>query len=202
MRVAVVDYGAGNLRSVLRALEYVGFRTRLVARPEELEGEEGIVLPGVGAFGPAMHRLREAGFVDALRVAVERNRWLVGLCLGMQLLFEESEEEGRHEGLGLLQGRVVRLPAGLKVPHMGWNTLEFARPSPVTAAIRPGSHVYFVHSYYALAEASQVVAWTEYGVRIPAIVAFGRVVGFQFHPEKSGQVGLALLRGLREAVRA
>ncbi|MDR5708595.1 MAG: imidazole glycerol phosphate synthase subunit HisH [Armatimonadota bacterium] len=201
MRAAVVDYGAGNLRSVGRALEHVGFQTRLVTRPEELEGEEVIVLPGVGAFGPAVHRLREAGFVDALRAEVERGRWLVGLCLGMQLLFEESEEEGRHEGLGFLRGRVVRLPAGLKVPHMGWNTLEFDQPSPITAAIRPGSHVYFVHSYYVLAEPSQVVAWTEYGVRIPAIVAFDRVVGFQFHPEKSSRVGLALLRGLREAVR-
>jgi glutamine amidotransferase len=202
MRTAVVDYGAGNLRSVERAFQRVGFQTRRVERPEELRDEDVIVLPGVGAFGPAADRLRETGFADALRAEVERGRWLVGLCLGMQLLFEESEEEGRHEGLRLLRGRVVRLPEGRKIPHMGWNTLEFARPSPFTAAIRPGSHVYFVHSYYVLAEPSQVVAWTEYGVRIPAIVALDRVVGFQFHPEKSSQVGLALLRGLRDLVCA
>ncbi len=200
MRAAVVDYGAGNLRSVQQAFEHVGFRTRLVTRPEELQQDEVIVLPGVGAFGPAMQRLREMRFADALRAAVRNGQWLVGLCLGMQMLFAESEEDGHHEGLRLLRGRVVRLPLGLKVPHMGWNTLEFSDPSPLTARIRPGAHVYFVHSYYVLAHPEDVVAWTRYGVQIPAIVASGRVVGFQFHPEKSSRVGLALLQGLRDLI--
>jgi glutamine amidotransferase len=201
MRAAIVDYGAGNLRSVERALQQVGFRAERTDRPDVLSGADVVVLPGVGAFGPAAARLRESGFFDAIRDAVRGGRWLLGLCLGMQLLFEASEEDGPHEGLGLLPGRVVRLPRGLKVPHMGWNTLSFAPETPLRAHVPDGAHVYFVHSYYALAQPTDVLAWTEYGVRIPAIVGRERILGFQFHPEKSSRVGLQLLTNVYDWVR-
>jgi glutamine amidotransferase len=202
MRAVVVDYGVGNLLSVERALHRVGFRATLASRPEEMEGAALVVLPGVGAFGPAAHRLQQAGLWDALRAWVEAGGPLLGLCLGMQLLFEESEEDGRHQGLGLLPGRVVRLPGGVKVPHMGWNTLTLVRPSPVTAHVRSGVHAYFVHSYYAQTDRRSVVAETVHGATIPAVVEAPRVVGFQFHPEKSGEVGRRLLVGVREWVEA
>lgn len=202
MRAVIVDYGAGNLRSVERALQRVGFQVQRTERPEGLSAADVVVLPGVGAFGPAAVRLRESGFFEAIRGAVREGRWLLGLCLGMQLLFEASEEGGPHEGLGLLPGRVVRLPPWLKVPHMGWNTLVFAHATPLRARVLDGAHVYFVHSYYALAQPSDVVAWTEYGVRIPAIVARDRILGFQFHPEKSSRVGLQLLTNIYDLVRA
>lgn len=200
MRAALVDYGAGNLRSVERALARVGFQVVRVERPEELRGADLAVLPGVGAFGPAVRRLGEAGFVEGLQEWVRRGRPLLGLCLGMQLLFQWSEEDGLHRGLGLLPGRVVRLPAGLKVPHMGWNRLELVKPSRVTAHVRSGEFVYFVHSYYAEAPPECVVAYTRYGDRIPAVVEAGPVVGFQFHPEKSSHVGRRLLVGVLEHV--
>ncbi len=198
MRAVVVDYGAGNLLSVERALARVGFRVTLTSRPQEIGAGHLVVLPGVGAFGPAARRLREAGLWQALRAWVEDGGALLGLCLGMQLLFEESEEDGRHEGLGLVPGRVVRLPAGVKVPHMGWNTLTLVRPSPVTRSVRSGMHAYFVHSYYALTDRRYVVAETVHGATIPALVEAPRVLGFQFHPEKSGEVGRRLLAGVRE----
>lgn len=198
----MVDYGAGNLRSVERALVRVGFQVTRAEQPSQLEASDLVVLPGVGAFGPAARRLAQVGFFVALRAWVEAGRPLLGLCLGMQLLFEFSEEDGLHQGLGLVPGRVVRLPEGLKVPHMGWNQLRVTRPSPVTARVRSGDSVYFVHSYYVQTSGRWVVADTEYGVRIPAVVEAGSVVGFQFHPEKSGEVGLRLLAGVRERLRA
>ncbi len=202
MRAVVVDYGTGNLYSVQRALQRVGFLVTLASRPEEIQAADLVVLPGVGAFGPAACRLQEAGLWEALRGWVAGGGPLVGLCLGMQLLFEESEEDGRHAGLGLLQGRVVRLPAGVKVPHMGWNTLTFIRPSLVTAQVQSGVHAYFVHSYYAETDASYIVAQTVYGAVIPAVVEAPRVLGFQFHPEKSGEVGRRLLLGVRTWVQS
>ncbi|MDQ7800014.1 MAG: imidazole glycerol phosphate synthase subunit HisH [Armatimonadota bacterium] len=202
MRAALVDYGAGNLRSVERALARAGFVVVRAERPSDLEGAGLVVLPGVGAFGPAMQRLCEAGFVDALRAWAGEGRPLLGLCLGMQLLFEWSEEDGVHPGLGLVGGRVVRLPPGVKVPHMGWNRLELVRPSAVTAHVRSGEYVYFVHSYYAVPASDCVVAQTWYAVGIPAVVEVGSVAGFQFHPEKSGDVGRRLLLGVREWLTA
>ncbi len=202
MRAALVDYGAGNLRSVERALARAGFAVVRAERPSDLDGARLVVLPGVGAFGPAMRRLSEAGFVDALRAWAGEGRPLLGLCLGMQLLFEWSEEDGVHPGLGLLGGRVVRLPHGVKVPHMGWNRMELVKPSAVTAHVRSGEYVYFVHSYYAVPASDCVVAQTWYTLHIPAVVEVGSVVGFQFHPEKSGDVGRRLLLGVRERVGA
>lgn len=198
MRAVLVDYGAGNLRSVERALARVGFAVVRAHRPADLSGADLVVLPGVGAFGPAVRRLSEVGFADALRDWVRGGRPLLGLCLGMQLLFEWSEEGGLHRGLGLLPGRVVRLPPFGKVPHMGWNQLEPTRRSPLLARVRPGEYVYFVHSYYVVTPADRVVACTWYGVCIPAVVEEGCVAGFQFHPEKSGEVGRRLLAGVLE----
>ncbi len=202
MRAALVDYGAGNLRSVERALDRVGFQPVRVEGPGLLEGADLVVLPGVGAFGPAVRRLEEVGVAEALREWVAAGKPLLGLCLGMQLLFEYSEEDGLHRGLGLLPGRVVRLPGGVKVPHMGWNALRAVRPSEVTVHVRSGEYVYFVHSFYVETHAEFVVAETEYGVRIPAVVEAGPVVAFQFHPEKSGPVGLRLLQGARDRLHA
>jgi glutamine amidotransferase len=202
--IAVVDYGAGNLRSVARALEVAGGRPRLVTGPEGLAGAALVVVPGVGAFAPAMRRLHAAGLVEALRAAARAGRPLLGLCLGMQLLFEESDEGGRTTaGLGLLHGVVRRLPEGVKVPHMGWNTLEVDRPDPLVAGLPDPAYVYFVHSYAVWpADPAVVVAWSTHGVRFPAVVRAGPVVGFQFHPEKSSRLGARLLANLLAALAA
>ncbi|MDR5693671.1 MAG: imidazole glycerol phosphate synthase subunit HisH [Armatimonadota bacterium] len=198
MRVAIIDYGAGNLRSVQKALACAGLEADIVERPESLSKAAAIVLPGVGAFGPAMARLRERGFDVTILEMVTSGVPLLGLCLGMQLLFEESLENGLHRGLGLLPGRVERLPAGLKVPHMGWNQLNIQQPAPFLEGLPNGSYVYFVHSYYAVPrEKSIVSATTTYGVEIPAVVGRGVIWGCQFHPEKSSVTGLKILSNFR-----
>lgn len=203
MRVALVDYGAGNLRSAFRALQAAGATPWLAAGPEDLRGAEAIVVPGVGAFMPAMARLTAAGLVSPLREAASAGIPLVGICLGMQLLFEESDEGVRTEGLGVIAGRVRRLAPGVKVPHMGWNTLEIRRSDPLFHGLPQPAHVYFVHSYVvAPADANVVVAETVYGERFPAVVRHGRVWGMQFHPEKSSLVGARFLRNLLALVAA
>lgn len=204
MEIAVVDYGAGNLRSVTRALAAAGGAPRLVTGPDGLAGAGLVVVPGVGAFAPAMRRLRAAGMVEALRAVARAGVPVLGLCLGMQLLFDESDEGGgATEGLGILRGVVRRLPAGVKVPHMGWNTLEVARPDPVVAGLPEPAYVYFVHSYAVQpADPAVVVAWSTHGARFPAIVRAGTVVGFQFHPEKSSRLGARLLANLLAGLAA
>jgi len=192
--IAIVDYGVGNLRSVQKALERVGATAVISNEPSVLEAAQGIVLPGVGAFGDGMGNLRAAGWVEPLLAQVGAGKPLLGICLGMQLLFEESEEMGRHTGLGLLPGRVVRFPEGeLKVPHIGWNQLCI-RGGELLAGIEDGAYAYFVHSYYARPGVEeQVLATTEYGLEFAAVVGWGVVFGAQFHPEKSQEVGLQLL---------
>jgi glutamine amidotransferase len=204
VEIAVVDYGAGNLRSVTRALAAAGGAPRLVTGPDGLAGAGLVVVPGVGAFAPAMRRLRAAGMVEALRAVARAGVPVLGLCLGMQLLFDESDEGGgATEGLGILRGVVRRLPAGVKVPHMGWNTLEVARPDPVVAGLPEPAYVYFVHSYAVQpADPAVVVAWSTHGARFPAIVRAGTVVGFQFHPEKSSRLGARLLANLLAGLAA
>jgi len=197
--IAIVDYGIGNLRSVEKALQRVGAEARVTADPADLDAARGIVLPGVGAFGDGMAHLRARQLVDPVLRQVERQKPLLGICLGMQLLFEESDEMGLHRGLGILPGRVVRFPDGeLKVPHIGWNQLWRADSSPEMAlleGIPHGAHAYFVHSYYvAPEEPGDVLAWTDYGIEFAAVVGRGRIYGAQFHPEKSQDVGLRLLR--------
>jgi imidazole glycerol-phosphate synthase subunit HisH len=193
--IVIVDYGVGNLRSVQKALERVGAEAVVAGDPEALDAARGVVLPGVGAFGDGMAQLRARGFLGPVLRQVEAEKPLLGICLGMQLLFEGSEEMGHHAGLGLLPGKVVRFPEGdLKVPHIGWNQLQ-VRQDPLLAAIADGSYAYFVHSYYvAAAEPGDVLATTEYGKQFASVVGRGRIWGAQFHPEKSQEVGLRLLQ--------
>ncbi len=193
--LALVDYEAGNLRSIRKALEGAGADVALLKTPEDVPAHDGIVLPGVGAFGAAMTRLGQVGFPQWIRDQVSAGIPLLGICLGIQLLFERSDEGGAIKGLGLLQGDVRRLPSGLKVPHMGWNQLAIVKPSPLLVGIPDGTFVYFVHSYIAHPRSyDDVIATTSYGEVWPAMVERGGVIGLQFHPEKSGAVGQQILR--------
>jgi glutamine amidotransferase len=188
-QIAIVDYGMGNLRSAYRGLERGGAKPVITDKREDLEASDAIVLPGVGAFEDAManlYPLREVIIKEA------EKKPLLGICLGLQLLFTTSEE-GEGKGLDLIKGRVVRLPRNVKIPHMGWNSLEIKRDSRLLAGIKSGDYFYFVHSYYAQPGEEVTVATTSYGVEIPAIVEKGNVFATQFHPEKSGKLGLKLL---------
>jgi glutamine amidotransferase len=196
--IAVIDYGMGNLRSVLNALEAIEAEARLVATPDAAAEADRMILPGVGAFGDGMRNLRERGFVEALPDLVARGRPLLGLCLGMQMLADASEEHGEHEGLGLIRGVVRRLrPAdGLRVPHVGWNSVQ-PRNRSVLLGDDAGAEqtFYFVHSYHFSAERPEdVTGISDYGAEVTAVVERGNVMGTQFHPEKSQRDGLALLR--------
>ena len=198
--IAIIDYGAGNLRSVRNALAHLGAEVITVRQPEQLAGVEKIVLPGVGAFGAGMAALRAAGFEEAIKEAVAAGTPLLGICLGLQYLFESSDEMGYHTGLGLLAGHVTRFPPNeLKVPHIGWNQLDIRRDSPLLADIPDGAYAYFVHSYYARpADPADVIATTEYGITFASVVGRGNVFGIQCHPEKSQTVGLRILRNFIE----
>ncbi|MCS7351968.1 MAG: imidazole glycerol phosphate synthase subunit HisH [Anaerolineae bacterium] len=195
-RVLVIDYGIGNLGNVVRAFRRLGAEVRLQEQPEDLEWAEKIVLPGVGAFGDGMAGLAARGWIEPLKRAVVAGIPLLGICLGMQLLFEESEEMGRHPGLGLLRGRVRRFPpeAG-KVPQIGWNRLEHTGSHPLLHGVPDRAYVYFVHGYYCEPEdPADGIATTVYGIRYASMVARGPVMGVQFHPEKSHRVGEQILR--------
>jgi glutamine amidotransferase len=200
--IAIADYGIGNLGSVTKAFRRAGAEVRLTGDEEALRRADALVLPGDGAFGATMAEVERRGLVPLLHEAVEEGKPLLGICVGMQLLFEESEEHGRHAGLALLPGRVRRLEGGLPVPHMGWNRLRARRPHPVLEGVPDGAHVYFVHSYYCDAPEDVVIATTDYGREIPAIVGKGSVLGMQFHPEKSQEVGLRLVVGFVRLVDA
>ena len=189
----ILDYGIGNLGSAMKAFRVLGAEAVLSGHPRDLARAGAIVLPGDGAFGASMEELRGRGLLEPLLEAVRGGTPLLGICIGMQLLFEESEELGRHRGLGLLPGRVRRLPAGLPVPHMGWNTLRARRPHGVMDDLGPKPYVYFVHSYYCDTDGPALIATTDYGLEVAAIVGQGHVLGLQFHPEKSQGVGLRLL---------
>ena len=192
--IAIVDYGMGNLRSVQKAFEKIGATARIVPFPRDIEKASGIVLPGVGAFGHAMENLRMIGWDVALRDAVERGVPFIGICLGMQLLFESSEEMGQHEGLGILRGEVKRFSSDLKVPQMGWNQMQIRQSNPLLRDVADGSYAFFVHSYYcAPRDPSIVLATTNYGIEFASVVGRDNVFGAQFHPEKSQSVGLKML---------
>lgn len=196
MAIAIVDYGMGNLHSVSKAVERLGFVPQVTGQREEILAADGIILPGVGAFGDAMEQLRATSLDTVMREAADIGKPVLGICLGMQLLFGESEEHGRHQGLNILPGSVIRFEGGeYKVPHMGWNSLTFIKPEhPLFAGLQEG-HVYFVHSYHVLPEqSSDLLAVTDYGRPVTAIVGRGNVHGMQFHPEKSGELGMSLLR--------
>ena len=199
--IVIVDYGVGNLRSVQKALERVGAVAVVSSDPQVLGRARGMVLPGVGAFGDGMANLRAGRLLEPVLRHVRQGRPLLGICLGMQLLFDESEEMGCHAGLGILPGRVVRFPGGeLKVPHVGWNRL-WSSPSPLLAGIPAGAYAYFVHSYYVRPEEpGDVLATTEYGPDFASVVGRGHTWGAQFHPEKSQEVGLRLLANFARLV--
>lgn len=197
--VAIVDYGVGNLFSLRSSLQVIGQECVVSGDAEVLRGADSVILPGVGAFGDAAAKLRACGLDAVLKRLAAEGKPLLGICLGMQLLFDVSFEYGRHEGLGLIKGQVVpmsgRLPQGLKIPHIGWNPLIFKRPDcPLFRYISQGDCVYFVHSFFVDGCAESVCAEAEYGLPIPAVVGGGNVFGCQFHPEKSGRTGLDILR--------
>ena len=195
--LAVIDYGAGNLRSVLHALKHLrACDMRLARQPDELEGAEKIILPGVGAFGACMEQMRKQNLVEPLRNALAAGVPYLGICVGMQMLYEVGEEMGENPGLGILGGRVVRFPqfADRKVPHMGWNQLNIRRESELLKGLDEENYVYFVHSYYcAPTDGNTVVASVDYGVEFAAFVQRGNIYGVQFHPEKSQKIGLRIL---------
>ena len=197
MSITIVDYDAGNLRSVEKALAFLGAEIRIERDPEKVRSAEKLILPGVGAFGLAMEQLRSFGLDDALRDAVAKGTPLLGICLGMQLLFEESEESPGAAGLGILPGKVLHFPAsdGLKIPHMGWNSLKVRPDSRLLAGLPEDPYVYFVHSYYLKADRREdVAAQSEYGLVFDAAAEREQVFGCQFHPEKSSRTGLAILK--------
>ena len=200
--IAIVDYGVGNLFSLRSSFAMIGAEATVSADAGEILRADTIILPGVGAFEDAARKLRESGLAEAVTRAAKRGTPLLGICLGMQLLFEKSYEFGEHEGLGLLRGKVVPMrgviPAELKVPQIGWNALHIRKSHPLLRNTREGDHVYFVHSYYASDCDDSLLATTEYGAELTAAVAKDNVMGCQFHPEKSGEVGLNILRAFCE----
>lgn len=195
--IALIDYDAGNMKSVEKALQLLGQETVVTRDPDEIYRADGVILPGVGSFGDAMENLRRFGLVEVIRRVTEQGTPFLGICLGLQLLFESSEESPGVEGLGLLPGKILRIPAGegRKIPHMGWNDITFPHPGRLFAGVAEHSYVYFVHSYYLKAEDPSIVtALTRYGTGIHASVEKGNVFACQFHPEKSSDVGLQILK--------
>ena len=200
--IAIVDYGVGNLFSLLCSLKSVGAEAMVTGDADQLRQADKLILPGVGAFGDAAEKLRNTGLDRVICEEAANGKDLMGICLGMQLLFEKSYEYGEHKGLGLLKGEIVGMegdiPAGLKIPHIGWNALHFVKPSPLFDGIRENDCVYFVHSFYATDCDESLIATAEYGTELTAAVQKGNVCGCQFHPEKSGKVGLSILRAFCE----
>lgn len=199
--IAVIDYGAGNLKSVTKALDHLGYANTIVSRPEELEAADGMILPGVGAFPMCMAALRKSGMDQAILQQAGKKP-LLGICLGMQMLLDSSTEMGGAQGLGLIPGTVEKIETNLKLPHIGWNSLNIVNPNPLTAGLSDGDYVYFVHSFCAKVKNSEDLALTtDYGTTVTAMIARGNVFGCQFHPEKSGPVGMTILRHFGELTK-
>jgi len=199
--IAIIDYGMGNLRSVEKALLLLGAECLVMADADEVRRADQAILPGVGAFGPAMERLRQAGLVGALQEFIDEGKPFLGICLGMQLLFAIGRERGDFPGLGLVPGEVVRFPEGLpvRVPHIGWNELTFCGASPLWRGLQGGERAYFVHSYFGvLRDEGWLAATTTHGIEFAAAIWRGNVFATQFHPEKSGAVGMTMLRNFVE----
>jgi glutamine amidotransferase len=193
--IAIINYGLGNLHSVRKAVEYVGGQSIVTDDPTKIAEASKIILPGVGAFGEGMHGLEERGLIAPLKIAAAAGKPFLGICLGMQLLFEESEEKGLHSGLGLIPGKVLSFEEpGVKIPQIGWNQLDQQRTSHLLAGVENGAYVYFNHSYYCLPyERETVLASTDYGLQFASVVHAENVYGVQFHPEKSQRIGLKIL---------
>ena len=200
--LAIVDYGVGNLFSLCSSLKSLNQPAVITSDPKEISAADRVILPGVGAFGDAAEKLRNTGLDTVVREQAENGKPLLGICLGMQLLFEKSYEFGEHAGLGLLRGNIVpmkgTIPEGLKIPQMGWNSLALRRSHPLLRDIKDGDCVYFVHSFYGANCGESVIATAEYGANLTAAVGRGNVCGCQFHPEKSGDVGLGILKSFCE----
>lgn len=202
--VAIIDYDAGNIKSVEKAIGSLGSDVRVTRRREEILGADQVILPGVGAFGDAMEKLNRYGLTEVIREVVENDIPFLGICLGLQLLFESSEESEGVRGLGILPGRIIRLPesSGLKIPHIGWNSLQYPNRGRLFEGILEEAYVYFVHSYYLQADEPEIVtAVTEYGAHIHASVEKGNVFACQFHPEKSSDAGLQILRNFLQIAK-
>ena len=200
--IAIVDYGVGNLFSLQSSFKKIGAEAVVTGEKSVIENAEKILLPGVGAFADAAEKLRRSGLDEVVKAEVKKGKYMMGICLGMQLLFEKSYEYGEHDGLGLLKGKVVPMKgfidSSLKIPHIGWNSLLFTRPHFLFNHIKNGNHAYFVHSFHAVDYEDSVIAQAEYGKLLTAAVAKDNVLGCQFHPEKSGEVGLQILRAFIE----
>ncbi len=192
--IAIIDYGMGNLRSVQKAFEYLGMEAVITEDVNVIQKADKVVLPGVGAFQDAMQTITQKGIDKAIYAVVEQKKPLLGICLGMQMFFEKSYEYGEHKGLGLLQGEIKRLPDGVKIPHMGWNCLDIKRKSPLFEGLPEQPYVYFVHSYHLQTDADIVSATTYYGKEIQIAAQKDNIFALQFHPEKSGDVGLKILQ--------
>lgn len=200
--IAIVDYGMGNLKSVKNALNFLHIPSIITENENEIMNSSGIILPGVGAFKDAVDNLKKNNTFNILRKAVEFEKPLLGICLGMQLLFEEGYEVEKSEGLGFIKGTVKLMKVDEKIPHMGWNNLHFDVPTQILVGVEENSYVYFVHSYYAdIKEENVINAYAEYSMKIPAVVSKGNVYGMQFHPEKSGDVGMKMLNNFWELVK-
>ncbi len=201
--VAIIDYGVGNLFSLQCSLKKIGIEAVVTSDENVIKQADRIILPGVGAFGDAAKKLRSSGLVELITEEAKNGKPFLGICLGMQLLFEKGFEYGEHEGLGFLKGNVIplenKIPENLKIPHMGWNALDFVgEKSPIFKYINDGDFVYFVHSFYATDCEDSVIATSEYGIPVTAAVGKGNIFGCQFHPEKSGEVGLSILKAFCE----
>lgn len=197
---SIIDYDTGNTRNLKKALNYLQIENKLTDDKETILKSDAIILPGVGAFGAAMSELEKRNLVDVIKLAATQNTPILGICLGMQLLFDTSEEYGIHKGLGLIPGNVVAIPSEVKVPQMGWNQNKIVQSSEFDSI--DGQYTYFVHSYYAKCNEQNILAEVEYGTDIPSIVKNNNVYGMQFHPEKSGKVGLRLLKEFQKAVES
>lgn len=197
----ILDYGSGNLDSVKNGFEKAGIKTVISKDIEVIQNATSLVLPGVGAFGDAMTDLKKSGLIPYIKAHVNANKYLFGICLGMQLLFEKGYEYGVHDGLGLIKGDVKQLEVSRKVPHMGWNTLNLKQKNPVLKYIRENEYVYFVHSFYVETKSDVILASTSYEIKIPAIVNYKNIYATQFHPEKSGDVGMRILKAYKEIIQ-
>jgi glutamine amidotransferase len=192
--ISIIDYGMGNLRSVQKAFESFGATCIITSNEEEILNSNGIILPGVGGFPDAMTNIKKLKIDDILKRAVKKNIPLFGICLGMQLLFDESDEVRNTKGLGLIKGKIKKFNIDLKVPHMGWNNINIIKMCPILEGVKNNSYVYFVHSYYAEMDKKNIDADAVYGIDVPSVVSNGNIFGAQFHPEKSGDPGIKMLK--------
>ncbi|AAK78915.1 glutamine amidotransferase [Clostridium acetobutylicum] len=200
-KIAIIDYDMGNLLSVKKAFDYIGANSFITSDSKEIEKSDAIILPGVGAFPDAMSSLKENGIDKTIINEAKNGKPFAGICLGMQLLFDESEEVTNTKGLGLIGGKIRKMKTEFKIPHMGWNSLNIPRECNILKGVSKGSYVYFVHSYYAeLADKNNLNAYCDYGTKLPAVVSYKNIFGIQFHPEKSGEIGLTILKNFWELI--